>query len=91
MINGLTYREFWFYSVLEDEDQVRLSVGWKGQEYFALLVAQPRWRERRNDALQILASIIGAGQEPGDYTGEVRSEMGETPQPEGLHGEDHVV
>lgn len=73
----LTYSEFQQYSPLEDEQMIRLSVVYNGREFFALLAAEPRWRDRRNRALECLAAIVADGGEPGDYTGEVRTELGE--------------
>jgi hypothetical protein len=73
----LTYSEFQQYSPLEDEQVIRLSVVYNGREFFALLTAEPRWRDRRNRALDCLAMIVADGGEPGDYTADVRTELGE--------------
>jgi hypothetical protein len=79
----LTYQEYEYYSVLEDEQQVRLSVFHDGQEFCALLAAEPKWKARRTQALELLAEAINGGAEPGDYTKEVREQMGES-QPQGV-------
>jgi hypothetical protein len=79
----LTYTEYEFYSILEDEQQVRLSVFHDGQEFCAMLAAEPRWRTRKATALELLAEAIGGGAEPGDYTAQVREQMGES-QPQGV-------
>lgn len=73
----LTYTEFTAYSPLEDEQQVRLSCFHRGAEYFALLTAGGKWRDRRTAALDYLAMIIANDEPPGDYTNDVRREMGE--------------
>jgi hypothetical protein len=73
----LTYTEFSFYSVLEDEDQVRLSCFHDGHEFYAILASEPKWHERRRQALDHLAMVIADGDEPGDYTVYVREQMRE--------------
>jgi hypothetical protein len=79
----LTYTEFVYYNVLEDEESIRLSVFLDGQEFCALLAAEPKWKARRTQALDLLAEAINGGAEPGDYTREVREQMGES-QPQGV-------
>jgi len=76
-MNTLQYSELQQYSPLEDEQMIRLSVVYNGREFFAHLAAEPRWRDRRNRALDCLAAIVSEGGEPGDYTTEVRAELGE--------------
>ena len=79
----LTYTEYEFWSILEDEQQVRLSVFKDGQEFCAVLAAEPKWRTRKAQALELLAEAIQGGAEPGDFTREVREQMGES-QPQGV-------
>jgi hypothetical protein len=74
----LTYTEYEFWSILEDEQQIRLSVFLDGQEFCAVLAAEPKWKARRTQALELLAEAINGGAEPGDYTREVREQMGES-------------
>lgn len=73
----LTYSEYWFYSVLEDEEQCRLSVMHQGQEHFCLLRVAGKWGERRTRAIEAIADAIACGEPPGDYTGIVRDALGE--------------
>ncbi len=68
----LTYSEFWFWNIVEDEDQVRLSFFHNGQEYFCLIAAGGKYRARRDRAAEVVAEIIQSGGEPGDHTDTVR-------------------
>lgn len=63
------YREFRFFSPLDDAESVRLSVADdQGREYFAIIEAGygKRWRERRNTALGTIEDAIEAGLPPGE-------------------------
>ena len=63
------YREFRFFSPLDDADAVRLSMADQhGREYFTIVEGGygKRWRERREAALIALEDAIEAGDPPGE-------------------------
>lgn len=69
----LRYREWVHWNVTLGEKAVRLSVAdHLGREYFIISpYASPdgrRWRERRDEALDVIAEAIGAGNEPGEVS-----------------------
>ena len=63
------YREFRFFSPLDDAESVRLSMAdTQGREYFTIIEASygKRWRERRESALVAIEEAIEAGWPPGE-------------------------
>lgn len=63
------YREYRFFSPLDDADAVRLSMpDNRGSEYYTILEAchGKRWRERKQTALIALEDAIEAGIPPGE-------------------------
>jgi glycerol-3-phosphate dehydrogenase len=71
----LTYNEFFFWSPTFDEDAVRLSFYHAGQEYFAIVPAGGKWRDKREAAAQAMAQIIDEGGQAGEWTTEIRQAL----------------
>lgn len=60
------YHEYRFYSPVHDEDMVRVSVfDMRGREFFAMVPAGKRYRQRRTEALDDIDTAIGQGCDPG--------------------------
>lgn len=64
----MTYRELTLYSPLHDCEMTRLSMtDGRNGEYWMLVPRHGRgWRERRSEALQMLADAIASGCQPGE-------------------------
>ena len=63
------YREYRFFSPMDDAESVRLSMAdAQGREFYTIIEAGygKRWRERRNDALETIEQAIEAGRPPGE-------------------------
>lgn len=65
-MNG-TYHEYRSYSPLHDAEMVRLSVfDARGAEYFMMLAAGRKYRDRRLQALDDIDYAIQRGMQPGE-------------------------
>jgi len=71
-VSGLRYSEWKFWSVILGAKAVRLSVADAlNREYFVIWPYAPAddrrpWRERRTEALEIIAEAIEMGLQPGE-------------------------
>lgn len=63
----MTYAEFFFYSPILDTDAVRISM-WapNGGEFFRILPVGKKYRDRRNEAIELIETAIRQGLEPGE-------------------------